>query len=396
MNVIGLISGTSADGIDAALVQIEGSAPALDVSLRSFTFVPFTKEQRARIFRLFDPQTGTVDDVCEMNFLLGQWFADAALQAMESAGVDREAVDLIASHGQTIYHSVGPEIDVSSTLQIGEGAVIAAQTGITTVADFRVADVAAGGQGAPLVSYMDWLLLRAPHKVRAVQNIGGIANVTYLPPSPDPDATLAFDTGPGNMIIDDVAGRATEGKLSYDKDGQMAARGEVDAALLEELMAHPYFTLAVPKTTGREQFGEQFGAQIWRRAKERGLAAEDVVATVTAFTATSIAQAYRRFLPQMPDEIIVGGGGAHNPTLLQMLSEQLAPAPVRTHQAVGMNDDAKEATAFAIIAYEAIHGRPGNLPTCTQASAPVVLGKIVPGANYTTLLHKQLAKQNQA
>ena len=382
MNVIGLMSGTSVDGVDAALVEIRGAPPGLSVALLSFTAVPFDAENRARIFALFDPSTGRVDQICQMNFAIGEWFAAAALQAIADAGLRPGEVDLIGSHGQTIYHAVGQDSPVKSTLQIGEAAVIAERTGITTVSDFRVADIAAGGQGAPLVSYVDWLLLRHPTLTRAVQNIGGIANVTYLPPDDDPAGVLAFDTGPGNMLIDYAAGQATAGTQTFDQDGLLAASGQVDGALLAGLMAHPYLAQSPPKTTGREQFGVTLGTEIWTRALAQGLRGEDIVATLTAFTAASIADAYRRFLPHMPDEVILGGGGANNPTLVAMLNQRLAPSHVTTHETIGLSTKAKEAMAFAILAYETIHGRPGNLPSCTGARARTVLGKITPRADY--------------
>jgi len=388
MNVLGLMSGTSADGVDAAIVTVDGAPPDLAVCMRSFTCVPFSAAQRERIFALFDPATGTVDRICEANFMLGEWFASAALRAIAEAGLATHEIDLIGSHGQTIYHAVGADAATRSTLQIGEAAVIAARTGVTTVADFRVADVAAGGQGAPLVSYVDWLLLRHPTIPRAVQNIGGIANVTYLPPGDDPDGVTAFDTGPGNMLIDDGATRATSGAQRYDRDGALAAAGAVDEALLAALMAHPYLSVSPPKTTGREQFGRAFGAQVWEKAAARGLSVEDILATLTAFTATSIADACRRYLPRAPEEVILGGGGADNPTLVRMLQEALVPSRVVTHEALGMSSKAKEAIAFAVLAYEALHGRPGNLPSCTGAGSYAVLGKIVPSRNYTQLLDR--------
>jgi anhydro-N-acetylmuramic acid kinase len=395
MKIIGLMSGTSADGVDAAVVEICGAPPDLLVELLTFTCVPFDADQRARIFALFDPTTGTVDRICQMNFALGEWFAAAALRAIQETSLTPDDVALIGSHGQTIYHAVGADSLTKSTLQIGEAAVIAARTGITTVSDFRVADVAAGGQGAPLVSYVDWLLLRHPTLVRAVQNIGGIANVTYLPPGDDPAGVLTFDTGPGNMLIDDAASRATAGAQTFDRDGGLAASGQVNNELLAELLNHPYLTQPPPKTTGREQFGVPFGTEVWARAEAQGLRDEDMVATLTAFTAASIADAYRHFLPQMPDEVILGGGGANNPTLVAMLHQRLSPAHVTTHDALGLSTkapltqahftEAKEALAFAVLAYETIHGRPGNLPTCTGAGTRVVLGKITPGANYLSL-----------
>jgi anhydro-N-acetylmuramic acid kinase len=365
----------------------------LQVVPLSFTYVPFSADHRERVFRLFGLSTGTVDRICHANFWLGELFAAAALQGIHEAGLERHEIALIGSHGQTVYHAVDAGAPTRSTLQIGEAAVIAAHTGITTVADFRVADVAAGGQGAPLVSYVDWLLLNHPTLTRAVQNIGGIANVTYLPPGRGTEGVFAFDTGPGNALIDDAVRRATGGRQAYDRNGTMAARGQVDPELLGSLLAHPYLQLAPPKTTGREAFGAPFGAEVWDRARACGLSAEDVIATLTAYTARSIADAYRRFLPQTPDQVILGGGGADNPTLVDSLRQYLQPTQLLRHEDMGLPSDAKEAIAFAVLAYETVHGRPGNLPACTGARAHAVLGKVVPGDNLGTLLSATL-RQN--
>ena len=386
MKVLGLMSGTSVDGIDAAIVDMEGGPEDLSVELHAFTCVPFTTTQQEQIFQLFGPATGTVDRICQMNFALGEWFAQAAQQAISDAGLRPTEVDLIGSHGQTVYHSVDAASPVKSTLQIGEAAVIAERTGITTVADFRVADVAAGGQGAPLVSYPDWLLLRHPTRSRAIQNIGGIANVTYLPRNAQPQAVISFDTGPGNMLIDDAARRMTNNAQTYDRDGLLAAQGQVDEDLLAELVEHPYLAQSLPKTTGREQFGASFAADVWAQATSRNISSRNIIATLTAYTAVSIAEAYRRYLPQRPDEVILCGGGANNPTLVALLQTYLSPARVVTYETLGYSSDAKEAMAFAMLAYEALHGRPGNLPACTDAARPVMLGKIAPGRNYRALL----------
>lgn len=386
MKIIGMISGTSVDGIDAAVVDIHGRAPDLTVELRSFTCTPFPVDGRQRIFELFDPATGRVDKVCEMNFQIGEWFAQAAIQAAQEAGLEMSQVDLIASHGQTIYYMAEPERAMKSTLQIGEAAIIAARTGVTTVADFRVADMAAGGQGAPMVSYVDWLLYRHPLRARALQNIGGIANVTYLPPGAEPEQTLSFDTGPGNMMMDYAVQRLTGGALAFDLGGRLALKGHAHAGLLDELMAHPYLDQPLPKTTGREQFGVFYAEQVWERGLALGLRGEDILATLTAYTAESIADSYRRFLPGMPEEVIVGGGGSNNPTLLEMLRERLPGVAVIRQEDLGYSSDAKEAIAFAVIAYEGIHGRQGNLPSCTFATRPAVLGKIVPGENYLRII----------
>lgn len=385
MIVVGLMSGTSVDGVDAAVVEITGAPPTLSVRLHSFSFSPFSSQERSQIFALFDPATSTVDRICQMNFALGEWFSRAALHAIQAAGLNPADVNLIGSHGQTLYHSVEPTSPVKSTLQMGEAAVIAERTGITTVADFRVADVAAGGQGAPLVGYVDWLLLHRPGVVRAIQNIGGIANVTFLPAASDPTGVFALDTGPGNMLIDFAAQQASQGKLTYDVDGRLAAQGRVNESWLAHLLAHPYFVQPLPKTTGREQFGVAYAQTLWQEATTQGLSNSDIVATLTALTAESIALAYARYLPTPPQEVILGGGGARNPTLINMLRDRLAPAQVIPATALGMNPDAKEAMAFAVLAYETLHGRPGNLPGATGARHPVILGKVVPGQNYPYL-----------
>ncbi len=376
MIVVGLMSGTSADGIDAAVVEITGTPPWLEVRTLAFYMAPWPAPVRRRILAAGQGRANT-GELCRLNFDLGEHFALAALRAIALAGLKPEQVDLIGSHGQTVWHDVDPSGRVTSTLQLGEAAVIAERTGVTTISHFRARDVAAGGQGAPLIAYVDWLLLRHPSRARAVQNIGGIANVTYLPPGDDPGGVIAFDTGPGNMLIDAAAARASGGALTFDRDGELARCGRVDEALLAEWLAHPYFRQPPPKTTGRELFGAPFFERAWAAAQARGLSETDVVATLTALTARSIADAYRRFLPGPVAEVIVGGGGARNPALLALLREGLSPARVLTHEDVGINSDAKEAIAFAVLAYETWHGRPGNLPSVTGARQSVVLGQVV-------------------
>jgi anhydro-N-acetylmuramic acid kinase len=379
MIVVGLMSGTSADGVDAAVVQLDGAPPHLTWTLLKHVNQPHSLPLRAEIFACFRPETGSVDRLCRLNFVLGQVFADAALTAIHAAGLTPAEVDLIGSHGQTVWHSPPGSSDVAATLQIGEAAVIVERTGIPVVSNFRSRDMAAGGQGAPLVPFVDWLLFSHPTRARAVQNIGGIGNVTYLPSGANSAAdVIAFDTGPGNMLMDDAVRRASRGAFEYDQDGAMAAQGRCDDNLLEELLGDPYFSVLPPKTTGREHFGAQMGAQVWQTGLSLGLSATDLLATLTTFTAESIIRAYRNFLPVFPHEMIISGGGAYNSTLKAMLAERLAPGRLLTSAEMGIPVDAKEALAFAVLAYETWHQRPGNLPAATGASHPVVLGNLTP------------------
>ena len=376
MIVIGLISGTSADGTDVAVVEIEGAPPQLQWRLLHAQTVPHPKELRAAVLRAINPQTSLVDLLCSLNVQLAEQFAAAALAGMAAAGLRPEDVHLIGSHGQTVWHAP----DLGATLQLGEAAVLAERTGIPVISNFRARDMAAGGQGAPLVAYVDVLLLTHPDRVRAAQNIGGIGNVTFLPPTNQPDVTaFAFDTGPGNVLIDLTTALATDGGQQYDRDGALAAQGQVDEALLGWLMAMPYLAKRPPKTTGRELFTADLAQQIWQRGLAAGLGGSDIAATVTMFTAQSIAQAYRDFLPLPPIEVVVSGGGGLNRTLLKWLTEAVAPARLLLSDELGLSSEAKEAVAFAILAYESWHGRPGNLPAATGARRPVVLGDLTGG-----------------
>ncbi len=387
---VGLMSGTSVDGIDAALVEFSGQGEALTVRQLAFRNTPYPPEVRKKIFALFDPKSATVDKLGYMNFLLGEFFAAAALAVIREAGLDAGEVDFIASHGQTVWHAPEPDSSdgypIRCTVQIGEGAVIAERTGIPTVSDLRVADMAAGGQGAPLVPFTEYMLYRRAGETVLLQNIGGIGNMTVLPAGAGPDDVYAFDTGPGNMIIDAIISAATTGAERFDRDGAAAARGRVCDALLEELSRDGYYTLPLPKSTGRERFGEQYTARILSYGKAHGLSFDDLAATATELTAWSIANAYERYvLPRYrASELIVGGGGSYNPTLLAALSKRLVAhgVRVRTQEDLGLSSDAKEAVAFALMGDRFFAGVPNTLPTVTGAEHAVIMGKLsIPSRN---------------
>lgn len=389
--VIGLMSGTSLDGIDAALCEVAGSGDTLRAGLRGFITVPFAPDVRERIQSAC--QNGGVEDAARLNVELGELFAGAVLQLMAAYDLSRADVDLIGSHGQTICHLPGER----ATLQIGEPCIIAERSGITTVADFRPRDMAAGGEGAPLVPYVDWCLLRRADRHRVVQNIGGIGNCTLLPAGCALDDVVAWDTGPGNMVMDECVRLMTNGERAFDEDGEMAARGPVDEAWLAQLMEHPFLARRPPKSTGREDFGRAYTKEFVEEGRRRSLSADNIVATATALTAASIARSLQTFGASVLDgransvELILGGGGAFNPTLRRMLQQRLAsgltpgdnthqiPSTVLTHEDCGLRSDAKEALAFAILAHETITGVSNNVPGATGAARPVVLGKIIPG-----------------
>jgi anhydro-N-acetylmuramic acid kinase len=366
--VIGLLSGTSADGTDAALCAIEGVDDTTRCTVRGFVSTPFARPLRERIFRLAE---ANATELCDLDVLLGEAFADAAVAVAAAAGVPLGDVDLIGSHGQTAVHHPRSAGRVGATLQIGEAAVIAERTGCPVVSDFRVRDVAAGGEGAPLVPLADHLLFRAPGRRRAMQNIGGIANVTLV--GDQLTDLVAFDNAPGNMPLDTVARAASDGVEAFDRDGIRAARGKIDEALLTELHRHPFLAQLPPKSTGREDFGREFVYPLLTRFGDRK---DDLLATLTRFSAEAIARSYREALPALPDEVYISGGGALNPTLMRHLVELLAPIPVQSLAALGVDPEAKEAIAFAVLANQTLFGAAGNVPAVTGAAGPRVLGKL--------------------
>jgi anhydro-N-acetylmuramic acid kinase len=380
--VAGIMSGTSADGVDVALIRIAGNKRGVDFSLRvellGHAHFPYSPAVRAAVLSAMNAGHASVADLSRLNFLLGEIYADAARRAQRSAGVRK--LDLIGCHGQTIYHQgeaakyCGRKI--ACTWQTGEAAVIAARLGVPVVSDFRPADMAVGGKGAPLVPFLDFALFRDRRVGRIVQNIGGIANLTAIPAGAKPGDVLAFDTGPGNMVIDQLTQSLFHKR--YDHDGGIARQGAVLQPLLEDLLRIPYFQRRPPKTAGREEFGREFVKALLQR---RGRAAKaDLVATATALTAKSIAGAIRRFvLPRGSyGECIVSGGGSDNTTLMLMLAGELSPLGLRLRRSddLGLPSQAKEAVAFAVLAYQTWQLRPGNIPSATGAGRPAVLGKI--------------------
>ncbi|HEX8407324.1 MAG TPA: anhydro-N-acetylmuramic acid kinase [Thermoanaerobaculia bacterium] len=381
--IIGLMSGTSLDAIDVAMVRIKRHGLNAEVHLEHFREYPYPPKIRNVVRELFDPKRARIDDICRYDFILGEVFAAAVLRLLQETKIKADTVDLIATAGQTVWHD--PEVSVTnadvdwidhpietrSTFAIGQSAVIAERTGIITVGDLRVRDVAAGGHGAPLVPYFDWVLLRHKTRGRAIQNIGGIGNVTYIPPKATWEDVIAFDTGPGNMIIDELAWVATNGRQTYDVDGALAASGKVNDELLEYWMSDPYFTKTPPKTTGRELFGAQFARRILAEAP--GVDINDLMATATALTAESIARSYRDFVfPRgKVHEVMLAGGGAKNPTLVRMIRERMPQQRLLTYKA----SEAKEAMAMAMIANDSVVGLVTNVAGAT-GGRPTVLGKI--------------------
>jgi anhydro-N-acetylmuramic acid kinase len=381
--IIGLMSGTSLDAIDVAMVRIEKHGLTAKVRLEHFREFPYPPKIRSVVRELFDPKRARIDDICRYDFILGEVFAAAVLRMLKETHIKAESVDLIASAGQTIWHDpelsiIEPDVDwiegpiaTRSTFAIGQSAVIAERTGIITVGDLRVRDVAAGGQGAPLVPYFDWVLLRHKSRGRCIQNIGGIGNVTYIPPKASWEDVIAFDTGPGNMIIDELAWVATNGRQTYDVDGALGETGTVREELLERWLSDPYFAKSPPKTTGRELFGVQFAKRILEESPDADI--HDLIATATALTAESIARAYRDFVhPLGPvHEVLLAGGGAKNPTLVRMLKERMPKQKLLIYKA----SEAKEAMAMAMIANDSVVGLVTNVAGAT-GGRPTVLGKI--------------------
>lgn len=378
--VIGLMSGTSADGVDAALCRIHGSGLDTRVEQLAFVCLPFAEDVRRRILALAGGETGGAHELLMMGVLLGHLYAQACLEVCRVAGVAPGAVDLVGSHGQTVWHAPAPEDylghQLTGTLQIGEPSYISEALGCPVVSDFRVRDMAAGGLGAPLVPYTEFLLYRDPEATVGLQNIGGIGNLTVLPRGGSLADTFAFDTGPGNMVMDALVSRMTGGRLRYDEGGDLAARGRVSGELLAFLLDDPYLRRKPPKTTGREVYGAAYVDRLAAEAARLGLSEEDTLATATRFTAECVRHAIEQDCPARPETLIVGGGGSLNPTLMAMLRDCLPHVRVMRNEDLGLDSSAKEAVAFAILANEYLFGQCGNVPRVTGARHPAVLGKL--------------------
>ncbi|MBS4192463.1 anhydro-N-acetylmuramic acid kinase [Bacillus sp. FJAT-49705] len=372
---IGLMSGTSMDGIDAALVELEGQGENTNVTLVAFETFSFTEDERSKIKSLCDPVTSSVDQICRMNVYLGHKFAEASLKITALAKYCPKDVDFISSHGQTIYHM--PEFH--ATLQIGELAVIAEETGCLTVGDFRPSDMAVGGQGAPLVPFTDYLLFHSKEKDRVLLNIGGMSNITILPKAGGAKSVYGFDTGPGNVLIDEIVKIETNNRFSFDKNGDIAMSGSIHHSILNDLIAKdPFIRLPPPKSTGREQYTEQMAREIWDIANSQGISFSDIIATVTQYTVEAVISNLEQYVfpKNSISEVIVSGGGVYNAAIIKGLAAY-EKYKILKMEDIGYSSDAKEAISFAILGNECLHGNCNNLPNVTGAQRQTIMGKIV-------------------
>ena len=373
--VVGIMSGTSADGIDAVLTRITGCGLSTKMEQLGFYFQPFDTATRQAILKLCGGESGGSREVCLLSTHLGRLYAEAVRHLLQKTGTEK--IDLIGCHGQTVYHI--PEempylnTTIRGTLQIGDPSYLAEEFGCPVVSDFRIRDMSAGGLGAPLVPYTEFLLYRSESEDVALQNIGGIGNVTLLTAGCALDDVVAFDTGPGNMVMDALVSRMTEGRMAYDDGGRLATSGNVIPEVLEWMLKDPYLSKQPPKTTGREYYGTNYVEKLLSLGNYPLV---DVLTTATAFTAESIVLSLRRFARRLPSRLVVAGGGSRNPTLLRFLQQALPEVTVQTQEDLGLDSDAKEAVAFAILANEALFACCNNAPSATGAKHPVVMGRI--------------------
>ncbi len=382
LHALGLMSGTSLDGLDLCLARFT-SGNCFKIEQLGFDTVKMPAALEARIRRNLEPDSSRVDELTLLHAELAEWFANASLEFLAQQNFELHDLDIIGSHGQTLYHLPPGMAELPMSLQLGDGSWLAQRTGVTTVANFRPADMAMGGQGAPLVPFLDRLLLQRPDTGVVLQNIGGMANLSWIGPDGE---MMAFDTGPGNALIDGAAAILT-GK-AYDDGGQLALAGQADEKLLAQWLGHRYFLEPPPRSTGRETFGQVFLEQALSACQAQGLSTADILATFTALTVRSIASAYRAWLPSQPGKVYVSGGGVHNAALMQGLGEALPGTQVCSLAELGWNPDAKEALAFALFACTSLLGVCNNVPEVTGAQRPVVMGQIAPGHNWRNLLAK--------
>lgn len=378
--VAGLMSGTSLDGIDTALVKIFNSGKNTHFELIDFQTTGFTDQLRAKLSQISQAGSGSVDDICRIDTVLAEYYLDAVCSICEKSKIKISDLDLIGTHGQTIHHLPNAEKYLGknsrSTFQIGNPALIASRSGVITVGNFRQADIALGGQGAPLVPYVDYILFRSEEFDRVLLNIGGIANITILPAGCREKDVLAYDTGPGNMVINRLMEILYE--KPFDNNGELACKGDVSKSLLSDLLENPYFKKPAPKSTGREEFGENFCKKVLRLSAKLKLRNEDIVASATELTALTIMKGIELSnLPQdTKKQLIVSGGGIHNKVIMNSLKRKLKNASLKTSDRFGIPADAKEAICFAILANETIAGKPANLPSVTGASRKSILGAV--------------------
>jgi len=381
--VVGLMTGTSVDAVDAALVRFRGMGLESTHELLAYRETPLEASLRREVLDVAAAPSLPPERLMRLDAALGEWYAAAVLELLAGVKLGPPAVDAVGLHGQTVRHVSRKEGGGQAlTLQLGSAAIVAERTGIAVVSDFRSRDTAAGGEGAPLVPLVDWWLFRSPAESRVLLNLGGMANLTYLPAGGGLDGVLAFDTGPGNAVLDELVAMHSGNTRRVDHEGAEAARGRASAPLLEELMADPFFSLRPPRSTGRERFGRSYAEAMQDRARELGLGEHDVLATAVELTAASVAEAIRRFVvPRAGVNVVfASGGGCSNPTLLSALARRLAPIRLERVEALGMPSGGKEALAFAFLAHQTLCGRPGNVTGATGATHPVVLGHITPGA----------------